>query len=80
LSNPIQEHIVQWHPTILSKLALVPQRMINSYKKGDEGSQYEKGDIAIRFEGCGKTAKDDCDGQAREIAQQWRDAFKAYKR
>lgn len=25
------EHIVQWHGTILAKLALVPQRIINSY-------------------------------------------------
>lgn len=25
------EHIVQWHGTILAKLALVPQRLINSY-------------------------------------------------
>ena len=27
------EHIVQWHGTILSKLALVPQRVLNSYTK-----------------------------------------------
>jgi mannan polymerase II complex MNN11 subunit len=26
-----QEHIVQWHPTILTKLALVPQRTMNAY-------------------------------------------------
>ena len=25
------EHIVQWHGTVLAKLALVPQRLINSY-------------------------------------------------
>lgn len=27
------EHIVQWHGTILAKLALVPQRVLNSYTK-----------------------------------------------
>lgn len=27
------EHIVQWHGTILAKLALVPQRVMNSYTK-----------------------------------------------
>ena len=27
------EHIVQWHGTILAKLALVPQRVLNSYAK-----------------------------------------------
>lgn len=25
------EHIVQWHGTVLAKLALVPQRLLNSY-------------------------------------------------
>ncbi|KAI5309036.1 hypothetical protein KEM55_004236 [Ascosphaera atra] len=25
------DHIVQWHPTMLAKLALIPQRMINAY-------------------------------------------------
>lgn len=27
------EHIVQWHGTILAKLALVPQRVVNSYTR-----------------------------------------------
>ncbi|KAK2072975.1 hypothetical protein P8C59_007292 [Phyllachora maydis] len=42
------EHIVQWHPTILSKLALIPQRIINSYNKDGKGEAYKDGDIAIR--------------------------------
>lgn len=34
------EHIVQWHGTILAKLALVPQRILNSYTR-DTGSSNE---------------------------------------
>ena len=34
------EHIVQWHGTILAKLALVPQRMLNSYTR-DTGNSNE---------------------------------------
>ena len=26
-----QEHVVQWHPTILTKLVLIPQRLLNAY-------------------------------------------------
>lgn len=41
--NHALEHIVQWHGTILNKLALVPQRLMNSYTRdpaainGDDG-------------------------------------------
>lgn len=35
------EHIVQWHGTILAKLALVPQRVINSYMKESEGASVD---------------------------------------
>lgn len=31
------EHVVQWHGTVLAKLALVPQRIINSYAKESRG-------------------------------------------
>ena len=34
------EHIVQWHGTILAKLALVPQRVLNSYTR-DTGASNE---------------------------------------
>lgn len=36
------EHIVQWHGTILAKLALVPQRVLNAYASvGAKGSDGE---------------------------------------
>ena len=34
------EHIVQWHGTVLAKLALVPQRILNSYTR-DAGASNE---------------------------------------
>ncbi|KAF2228216.1 galactosyl transferase GMA12/MNN10 family-domain-containing protein [Elsinoe ampelina] len=57
------EHIVQWHGTILSKLALIPQRTMNSYMAPSSTSasspaskegQYSEGDFIANFEGCEK--------------------------
>lgn len=50
-----QEHIVQWHPTILTKLALVPQKLFNSYPSVPGGeSTYEEGDFVVHFHECEK--------------------------
>ncbi|KAF4550247.1 Galactosyl transferase GMA12/MNN10-like protein 2 [Elsinoe fawcettii] len=46
------EHIVQWHGTILSRLALVPQRTMNSYVSGHREGVYTEGDFIANFEGC----------------------------
>jgi len=35
------EHIVQWHGTVLAKLALVPQRILNSYMRETGGGSSE---------------------------------------
>lgn len=35
------EHIVQWHGTVLAKLALVPQRILNSYTRETGGGSSE---------------------------------------
>lgn len=73
-----QEHIVQWHPTILSKLALVPQRIINSYDKSDKGHAYSTGDLAVRFPKCAKSAKNPtCEALAEPYASVWRSAYRA---
>ncbi len=67
---------MQWHPTILSKLALVPQRLINGYSKPDHGAEYEKGDIAVRFAECTKApGSPSCENEAHLFMQQWRDAL-----
>ncbi|TVY53143.1 putative alpha-1,6-mannosyltransferase MNN11 [Lachnellula cervina] len=73
------EHIVQWHPTILSKLALVPQRKMNSYGKAsvtDESGAYKDGDFVIRFHGCDSLGRD-CQAEAEPFSKQWRTVFHA---
>lgn len=72
-----QEHIVQWHPTILSKLAILPQRMFNSYGNSRHGEVYEDGDLVVRFPGCTKTAgHQNCATEAEPFVSKWREAFK----
>ncbi|KAH8888297.1 hypothetical protein GQ53DRAFT_262430 [Thozetella sp. PMI_491] len=70
------EHIVQWHPTILSKLALVPQNIINAYSQPAKGVAYKDGDIAVRFPECSKSKSDDCVVQSQRFEQTWRASFK----
>ncbi|KAI1403717.1 glycosyltransferase family 34 protein [Hypoxylon fuscum] len=69
------EHIVQWHPTILSKLVVVPQRIINAYSSNDHGEQYKDGDIAVIFDHCSATGDKSCAKEAERFSQQWRTSF-----
>ncbi|KAF2741761.1 glycosyltransferase family 34 protein [Sporormia fimetaria CBS 119925] len=58
------EHIVQWHGTILAKLALVPQNQINAYVTGpanQENGQYRDGDLVANFPGCDKEKRNCAD-------------------
>ncbi|KAJ5701906.1 hypothetical protein N7488_009454 [Penicillium malachiteum] len=56
------DHIIQWHPTVLARTALVPQRALNAYSKDSRGAgpdgTYQDGDFLIRFPGC-----DDMEGK-----------------
>lgn len=69
-----QEHIVQWHPTILAKLALVPQRILNSYSKEKGGQEYKEGDLAVRLYACGEAGEDTCETESQRFAQ-WKAAY-----
>ncbi|KAH8599149.1 galactosyl transferase GMA12/MNN10 family-domain-containing protein [Bisporella sp. PMI_857] len=75
------EHIVQWHPTILSKLALIPQRIMNAYGEegsADESGRYKAGDFVIRFAGCEPAkASTSCEAEAALYSKQWRTIFNA---
>lgn len=78
LLTRVQEHIVQWHPTILSKLALIPQRTINSYNKPEMaavGGGYKDGDFVIRFAGCDQPGRN-CAQEAEPYSKQWQTAFR----
>lgn len=74
-TNLLKEHIVQWHPTILSKLAIVPQRAINAYSTVEHGAQYKEGDIAVVFPQCSGTETKSCANEAERYSQRWRAAF-----
>ena len=65
--NHALEHIVQWHPTILAKLVLVPQRTLNSYNiqpkavvdngvKREKDSMWQEGDFVVNLKGCDEKA------------------------
>ncbi|KAI1431805.1 galactosyl transferase GMA12/MNN10 family-domain-containing protein [Xylaria sp. CBS 124048] len=69
------EHIVQWHPTILSKMAVVPQRTINAYSSAEYGAQYGDGDIAVVFAQCSGTGITSCASEAERYTQRWRKSF-----
>ncbi|KAL8710754.1 MAG: hypothetical protein Q9220_004772 [cf. Caloplaca sp. 1 TL-2023] len=68
------EHIVQWHPTILTKLALVPQRLLNSYNvdiasRGGKDAMYKDGDFVVRLVGCDTDANRDCEKEFDEFSE-----------
>jgi mannan polymerase II complex MNN11 subunit len=51
----------RWHGTILAKLALVPQNLINAYANGPaspKDGQYKEGDLVANFPGCDKDNRD----------------------
>ncbi|KAJ5662756.1 hypothetical protein N7462_011682 [Penicillium macrosclerotiorum] len=59
------DHIMQWHPTVLSRTALVPQRIMNAYSKDSLGAAidgtYKDGDLVLRFPGCEDGSSRDCE-------------------
>ena len=70
---------MQWHPTILSKLVIVPQRTMNAYAKGGPTGElgiYKDGDFVIHFAGCELPGRD-CIKEADAFSKQWRAVFEA---
>lgn len=57
---------MQWHPAILARTALVPQRTLNAFSKDSKGASsdgtYVEGDFVLRFPGC-----DDKSRQCEEL-------------
>ena len=70
-----QDHIVQWHPTILARLALVPQRTINAYSRDSQDAAadgtYRDGDFVIRFIGCDSDPKRSCETEMDVYYSKW---------
>ncbi|KAK1596126.1 galactosyl transferase GMA12/MNN10 family protein [Colletotrichum navitas] len=70
------EHIVQWHPTVLSKLAIVPQKIFNSYNRYEKGEIFKDGDLVIRAAGCTKSGERACEEELNSYNKKWRTTFK----
>lgn len=66
---------MQWHPTILAKLAIVEQNVIDSYSKGANGVEYKDGDFAVRLAECAAAGPKACENESQRFVQQWRKAF-----
>nr|OQO26850.1 hypothetical protein B0A51_07810 [Rachicladosporium sp. CCFEE 5018] len=70
------EHIVQWHGTVLSKLALIPQRVLNGYTKevaGSEEGRYQEGDFVANFHGCARDPKRNCEMEMKPLMVRWKE-------
>ncbi|KAL4780724.1 galactosyl transferase GMA12/MNN10 family-domain-containing protein [Aspergillus varians] len=69
------ENLVQWHPTVLSRLALIPQRVINAYSKDSPGAgvdgTYKDGDLIIRFFRCDTDPGQNCEREMHPYYNMW---------
>lgn len=78
-ANLVKEHVVQWHPTILTKLALIEQRLLNSYgidipSRGGKNSMYQENDFIVRLVGCELDSQRNCEKEMDPFYQQWKKA------
>ncbi|KXJ96564.1 galactosyl transferase GMA12/MNN10 family-domain-containing protein [Microdochium bolleyi] len=58
-------HVVQWHQTVLSRLAILPQNLISSYSTAKSGKAYKDGDLVVLFKGCSGIGSGSCTSQAK---------------
>ena len=61
--------INRWHGTVLAKLALIPQNIMNSYHEkqasaATEDGIYKEGDFIINFGDCGQKERN-CEAEMR---------------
>ena len=71
---------MQWHPTILSRLAIIPQRVLNAYSRGDIAGKthvWKDGDFVINFAGCSGPDAPMCENEAEPFMRQWQATFAA---
>ncbi|GAQ08223.1 uncharacterized alpha-1,2-galactosyltransferase C1289.13c [Aspergillus lentulus] len=75
------DHILQWHPTVLARMALVPQRSINAYSKDSPAASadgtYMDGDLVIRFFGCDSDPKRSCEQEMEPYYNLWAKKLKS---
>ncbi|ODQ50758.1 acetate--CoA ligase [Saitoella complicata NRRL Y-17804] len=61
------EHIVQWHPTILTKLGILAPRSLNSLSDASTDMAYKEGDFVVHLKGCSDSQRN-CD---KEFLRLW---------
>lgn len=70
---------MQWHPTILTRLALVPQRVMNAYHQLSPGQKggyvYQDDDFLVRFVGCEVDASRNCEQEMEGYYRKWKEAW-----
>jgi len=71
---------VQWHPTILTKLALIPQKLLNSYgvdisSRGGKEVMYKDNDFLVRFPNCELDSNRNCEHELEPYYNQWRNTW-----
>ena len=77
LTVRLQEHVVQWHPTILTKLALIPQKILNAYgmdipSRGGKEAMYSQGDFIVRLVGCELDVARNCEREFEKYYSEWK--------
>ncbi len=77
LTRTTQEHVVQWHPTILTKLALIPQKLLNSYNvdiesRGGRDAMYKTGDFVVRLVACELDSSRNCEREFDKYYEEWK--------
>lgn len=67
---------MQWHSTVLSKLALIPQRILNSYYRDTSNpggnALYSDGDFIINFSGCDSDTTRSCETEMQPFYELWK--------
>lgn len=71
---------MQWHPTILTKLALIPQNLLNSYgvdisSRGGKEVMYRDSDFLVRFPNCELDSNRNCEHETEPYYNQWRSTW-----
>ena len=62
---------MQWHPTILSKIALIPQRSMASYYRKNLGAGFQDGDFVVMFPGCAAKGSKSCEAESQQYLEKW---------
>lgn len=58
---------------MLAKLALVPQRLLNSYTSGPSEGTYNEGDFVANFHGCQRDDARSCEDEMQPLLSRWRE-------